>query len=452
MKKNGIPLTDVLVVLAAAGLCIAVLISLFWPKSEQVPVTQPTPVTAEMKETLRDAASDGELSYADGMAALEQAYDLSNLDECYVWAFGEGKYNVYTLTEWDVDIDEDATWVDYDTMEYALAFEREELLYYVINRSSALEADLAAIFAGDSARTSEGVYRLYADWFSAHTAQYHAAAGEVSIVIDGEEGEKTAARRCRYVRIAAGSEVDETFSDAFPSARIVYLSALSKVAEAAFAGLDELERFSVAENDVCYLEDGALVYAPTQTLLRYPPARTDKSVVIGTQVRFILPGAFRGLLAEELTLPFVGQARNTAFGLSGLFGIIFGESETGVSQLYAGGTAGFAIPQTLRRVTITDEVRLAYGAFSFCGMLEELSLNEGLEQIAAYAFTHCVALTELKLPKTVTQWEMSAFESYPDGFCWYVPDGLALPAALQSRAHRIGSEDGYTLYRWDWEE
>ena len=142
-----------------------------------------------------------------------------------------------------------------------------------------------------------------------------------------------------------------------------------------------------------------------------------------------MPKSFNGISSgalygceslEELTLPFVGIDRN-ATGYNALFGIIFGysTSDNGLYDVwqyyyfssYKGNYYYYAIPETLKKVTVTDATTLYglssggdkyAGAFLNCGNIEEIILNEGITEIGPRVFEKCTSITSIDIPDSVT--------------------------------------------------
>ena len=106
-------------------------------------------------------------------------------------------------------------------------------------------------------------------------------------------------------------------------------------------------------------------------------------------------GAFNGWAGlREMVLPFVGSYRTTTSSGSSdgyLFGFIFGTSSyTGGTNTYqyydSSSSRTYCIPTSLRKVTITDENTITYGAFYGCGMIKELVLNDSIVAVLDKAF------------------------------------------------------------------
>lgn len=135
-------------------------------------------------------------------------------------------------------------------------------------------------------------------------------------------------------------------------------------------------------------------------------------IVVSDGVTSIAEGTFGGCSSlKEITLPFVGSSRNSRENAA-LFGYIFGsQSYTGGAetkqQYWRSSGSGYSdytyyyIPVSLKKVTITNDVALAYGAFYNCVNIVELDLNDGITSIGGYAFCNCGKLDTFKLPSSL---------------------------------------------------
>lgn len=166
-------------------------------------------------------------------------------------------------------------------------------------------------------------------------------------------------------------------------------------------------------------------------------------VVIPENIRYIGYGAFSGCNnLKSMTLPFVGfktkgstQNSNTA-NLSYPFGYIFGTESYDFTcstqyyyeylsdgSSYIRNSANFAIPPSLKTVTITggeivnedfyncynltdviigDKVtKIGYQAFYYCSNIKNITIGSGVIEIGNSAFTNCSSLTSIVIPDNV---------------------------------------------------
>lgn len=129
----------------------------------------------------------------------------------------------------------------------------------------------------------------------------------------------------------------------------------------------------------------------------------------------IAKGAFNGCdNIVEIEIPFVGGGNiEGSTDDVNLFGYIFGEpneTQEGTTQKYSElETISYAIPSSIAKVVLTNEIKIPYGAFYNCEEIIEIILNEGIEEIGTYAFYNCYNLTEVNVPSTVTFIDNNAF-------------------------------------------
>lgn len=124
----------------------------------------------------------------------------------------------------------------------------------------------------------------------------------------------------------------------------------------------------------------------------YEECSSIDKLTVPKSVKEIGQRAFRGCASlEEVTLPFIGIQRGVTDKMSHVFGYIFGgdsySSETTIPQRYKEGNVYYYhIPQTIRKVTITDETIVPYGAFDGCSFIDEIIIEGAPETIGVYAF------------------------------------------------------------------
>ena len=142
------------------------------------------------------------------------------------------------------------------------------------------------------------------------------------------------------------------------------------------------------------------------------------SVVIGDGVTSIGRDAFRGCSAlTEMTMPkaYYGTEEASYFGY--IFGYttsssssIKGATYQGYSEIYSSSSYvvsyyHYYIPQSLRKITITQSI--GRDAFYGCSMLTEVVIGDSVTSIGSYAFYNCSALTEIQYNAT----ELADFSS-----------------------------------------
>jgi len=106
----------------------------------------------------------------------------------------------------------------------------------------------------------------------------------------------------------------------------------------------------------------------------------------------------------ELTIPFAGCKKNGT--VSTYFGYIF---EHRYSKSEDKWIPVPVVPTTLKKVTLTNALRIDNECFSECSYIEEIILNEGVKSIGEKAFNRCFALTTVTIPKSVNNIAADAF-------------------------------------------
>ena len=132
-------------------------------------------------------------------------------------------------------------------------------------------------------------------------------------------------------------------------------------------------------------------------------SQMEMDFVIPNSVTEIGDDAFSGCIkVKNITLPFSGNSKDKVQG-GGRFGRIFGTTNySGTTKVYqtyyksSGFDAGeygdtYYVPSNLEKVTLTDAIQLAYGAFQNMTMLKELYINIGAKDaIGTNALKNCV--------------------------------------------------------------
>ena len=118
-------------------------------------------------------------------------------------------------------------------------------------------------------------------------------------------------------------------------------------------------------------------------------------LTIPESVTTIGNSAFYGCTSlEEITLPFIGTKRGNSGAVDSVFGYIFGYSTSSsdtkdVKQYYTStGYAYYHIPESLKKVTITDEYFVGYGAFYGCTTISDIIIKSDIKAISSRAFAY----------------------------------------------------------------
>ena len=134
-----------------------------------------------------------------------------------------------------------------------------------------------------------------------------------------------------------------------------------------------------------------------------------RTVTVPSGVKTIEAGAFSGCTSlTELVIPFVGRSASEASSANAVLGYIFSAPQsTGKSTYQTSGNEGlttqgmddsaraYAIPSSLRKVTVTSQSVLPAYAFQNCDTLREIHIETPLSRVGEYAFDRCSLLSTL---------------------------------------------------------
>ena len=234
-------------------------------------------------------------------------------------------------------------------------------------------------------------------------------------------------------------------------------------------GTDATWEYSEDTNTLTISGSGAMTSYAYGTAPWYSCSGEINIIVVSDGVTYISAGAFYGCYSlQEITLPFVGGSRYigetvqapdslTWRGGSGyLFGYIFGgelrENEISTTGwIYQGQTryytgypdydyyyAGYYIPASLRKVTITDADGISANAFYGCTMIEELNLNDSITAIYDNAFYNLGMINATAEDLVVSGDILIAYKG--DDTNVVIPDGIELiaPRAFENN-NRLSS-------------
>ena len=128
---------------------------------------------------------------------------------------------------------------------------------------------------------------------------------------------------------------------------------------------------------------------------------------------------------RELTLPFVGTKKGEDGRLGDIFGTYLYAGSTRVLKEAGGGRIVFYyLPSGLASLTLTATDTLPPYALAYCQMLTEVSLPRGLTEIGAHAFEGCCELRTLDLPSGLVTIGEEAFSNCDRLTSLDLPEGL----------------------------
>lgn len=140
------------------------------------------------------------------------------------------------------------------------------------------------------------------------------------------------------------------------------------------------------ENKKFMSEKGILYNKQATILIKYPPSKTDKKVLIRDSVKKIKDCAF--LCAKNI------------------------EEIKMSNKIKEIGFEAFGFCQNLKKVTLSNQVKLLERSlFSYCENLTDINLSDNIETIAASCFIGCTSLKEFIAPSSLKSLGRYAFES-----------------------------------------
>ncbi|MCR5783200.1 MAG: leucine-rich repeat protein [Clostridia bacterium] len=129
-----------------------------------------------------------------------------------------------------------------------------------------------------------------------------------------------------------------------------------------------------------------------------------KSMSIPDSVETIEEFALSGCTSlESVELPFVGGSRNVTNDYTAVFGFIFGRTnEDGTQQFFEFSDGSlysyvYDIPESLKKVTVTDDPSIALAAFSNCTSLKEIIFDDSTSEFEDFVFYGISSLDRLEI-------------------------------------------------------
>ena len=225
----------------------------------------------------------------------------------------------------------------------------------------------------------------------------------------------------------------QTFYNCYAMTKVTIPASVTSIGNYAFNGCSTLERVNSNTDGEMILPDGL------KTIGSYAFQNLSQitKVVVPDSVTTINEYAFRGCNAiEDITLPFVGRSAADNNNRYAVFGHIFGRYTNSTTSKPSGttyqgwgqysssyptsGESGrnyssssyyyadyYYIPTSIKRVTITVDTTIPYGAFHNCSFIETITLPTGATE-GDYAYQNCAATVNKTYVPKLSVWDGSS--------------------------------------------
>lgn len=255
-----------------------------------------------------------------------------------------------------------------------------------------------------------------------------------------------------------------------------------------FVNCNNIERFSVAENNETFYSEDGILYKhmddDQNEIFRYPSGKAEKAYVIPEDVIRIGDYAFAWCTnLASITIPDGVQSilDGAFYNCNGLLDIMIPESVTLISAGYldggywSGGGGTFANCTNLKSVVLPSAApyigsEMFYGcssltsinipknvkiilsfAFDGCTSLQNIDLPEHLESIEDYAFCGCTSLQNIDLPEHLESIAYYAFEECNRLNNIRIPDSVTeigdkALGYIRSEGNIYAKKEGFRIY------
>lgn len=162
--------------------------------------------------------------------------------------------------------------------------------------------------------------------------------------------------------------------------------------------------------------------------------KTVVEIVVPDYVTNIKHGAFEDCNSiKSITLPFVGEASKDSNSV--YFGWIFGAYNSSPQWAY--------VPESLKRVVITNTTSIGKHAFSDCRNITSITISESVTFIDSYAFVDCYKLVEVY---NLSSLNITKGAESHGGIAYYAK---SVYTSLDEKSKVETTDDGYTFYADD---
>ncbi len=190
---------------------------------------------------------------------------------------------------------------------------------------------------------------------------------------------------------------------------VTYNGAFYKSSDGTFYRLNGLSDKTVTTYEVPASYHGLPIKEVTKSA--FAKATALKTLVIPNTVEIIGGGILNGLSVEEITLPFLGETVSDTDAIIGrLFGLDY------IHQ-------GYSMPETFKKVTLTNQKTISEHAFANTEWIEEVAL-QGCETIETGSFNDAKALKNIIMGEGLKTVESDSFVNIPNLTDVTFPDSL----------------------------
>ena len=203
----------------------------------------------------------------------------------------------------------------------------------------------------------------------------------------------------KELKILGGTKIGEGHLSEFTELVSIWMPATIKEIEAnAFRNFESLENVHITDvvswSQITFGNEYSTPFIYASNMYLNGELLID--LVIPETVTEISQGAFYGIESiKTITLPFLGSDKDGTKSVK--FAYIFAFKER------------YDVPESLKKVIITNGTEIGDSAFYYCSHIEEIILPDNITEIGDNAFYGCSSLIEVTIPDTLISLGDSAF-------------------------------------------
>lgn len=179
-----------------------------------------------------------------------------------------------------------------------------------------------------------------------------------------------------------------------------------------FSNCDELESINVDADNENYCSENGIIYSKNKTfLIKYPPAKKDKSFIAPNTVLYVNTNAFNNC-NNLINIKFFEPTTDSFFYIDSLAFSNCNNLESVIlpNLITEINSAIFRYCKSLKNVVIPNSVSEIKGyAFEGCSSLKRITIPNSVTSICIGAFEDCTNLKSITIPNSVTYINYSTF-------------------------------------------